>query len=389
MHHWASAAAASSSAHNTPQRQHRNQLSSSYDDAPGSSSKLQRPHQQHRSTPGVGWTTAEETVGRHGRHNFGGSAKGHRLLSEARATFDNSTHDWISSLRGVHLPNTYRRMSSKKRRSKQRGGRRQSSSSASPNPVGKWGHGFENQSTVKDQVAIIAAQNQKLLRNLDEVQSAVQDLQQNKTLADEKLQAIEYLAKMQLSQSQRLLASPMVDSYGDDDYGDDDDDDDYYNDRGGGGEYRGDDARNRGYDDSHAFDDHDHDGDGDEHYRSRRPTLRQPPHAQRLRLRDRAGIPVSPLTQSQLVLDRGRGGGGGDDGGDRGTSRLLEPDSIPRVRLRPTRGPGDRSITMDTSEDDEDGGFFYGACVRACVQCNVKRGQVSTLRIHTRCSNGL
>lgn len=323
MHHWASASAHSE----VP--------------SPGRAFQSQRPqHSQHHPSPvqvpgsrrrgpdgtrvqdsttlirqddsqfrrSAAWTTQGETVGRHGRHNFGHST-GHRLLSEARSTFDNSTHDWISSLRGIHLPNTYRRMSSKKRKSHR--GKAAAAGTGSPRPQ-RWGHGFESQNTVKDQVAIIAAQNQRLMQNLDEVKNTVKDLQQRKGVADEKLEAIEYLTKLQLSQSQRLLG------------------------QGGGSPGYGSPAP--------PLDD----VDSLRPPRARGGFLRDQPHA----------IPFSPLTGSAGAPPPSMPRTGGPWGGQR-EGTLLDPGSIPNLRLRPNRGPGDRTIIMDTSEDDDDS-FMYG-----------------------------
>ena len=324
MHHWASASAHSEvpspgralqSQHSQqPQHQHSQHYPSPVQ-VPGSrrrgpdgpreqdsTSLIRQDDSQFRRS--AAWTTQGETVGRHGRHNFGHST-GHRLLSEARATFDNSTHDWISSLRGIHLPNTYRRMSSKKRRSQR--GRSAAAGTGSPRPQ-QWGHGFESQNTVKDQVAIIAAQNQKLMQNLDDVKNTVQDLQHRKEVADEKLEAIEYLTKLQLSQSQRLLGQGTSPGYGSPSPLDVD-------------------------------------------------SLR-PPHARGGLLRDQPhAIPFSPLTGSAgaPMSDPRTGSHWGQRQGT-----LLDPSSIPNLRLRANRGPGDRTIIMDTSEDDDDS-FMYGA----------------------------
>jgi hypothetical protein len=243
----------------------------------------------------TGWVTQGEGIGRHGRHNFG-QAVGNRVLKEARAAFDNSNHDWISSLRGIHLPNTYRRMSSKKRQGNRGGG-----AAVSRAPSGHWEHGFESPNTVKQQMAIIAAQNQALLQNLDEVKSTVKALQDERDYADEKLEAIEYLTKMQLSESRRQLQ--LRDS-GDDTYG--------------------------------AISPHHrqhHPGPGGPGLDQRHPSL-------------------SPLSHS-------------DAASPRRPPLQLAPEVMPQLRLRPNRRPGDRSIVVDSSADAHEflPGMYVCMCV--------------------------
>jgi hypothetical protein len=355
MHHWALAAALAGGGESpaaTTQRQslfvpgsrRGGQQHPAGGDADGTVLVRQDDSQFRRSGGPPGATQVD--LGRHGRHNFGHST-GHRLLSEARAVFDNSTHDWISSLRGVHLPNTYRRMSSKKRRG-QRGG---SGAESDGGPPHQWAHGFEQQNTVKDQVAIIAAQNQKLMQSLDDVKHTVHDLQQNKSMAEERLEAIEYLAKLQLSQSQRLLTSSPADQYRPPMPG------------GRARGYSGGGGDGGGYDpDATVASDlyppqpyqqpqqqpqmYSHLDDGRGSY----PQAYQPQYSSS-RTQGPPVVPFSPMT----------GSGGGDDG-PLARSSLLDPQTMPQLRLRPNRKPGDRTIVVDTSEDDDDN-FLYGARV--------------------------